>query len=345
MPADELTVFGPAMKAIMRRLMAGLLLLAVAAGPPQVGIRFLLLESRQLVEGEIEQVGDSFKVKRDGGETLIPVDRVMAICIDKAGAFRVLSEKIDPKNAEQRLKLAEWCHNNGLTKEAVAEARAAVELRPNSPIATRLMQYYEQSAVTRKPAFQPEKPANAEPAALPETVDCSPEALRHYCTRVQPVLMNACSGCHATTAKFRLERVYSDTTNPRAQTFQNLAAAMAQIDRAKPSASPLLQKALTAHGSRDDSAAARSRDAGLSDTWSSSLECWRRAMRPRRSRRPPRRSRATASQPSPRRSRKKSQPGRRIRLTQSSSTRSIILISSKTRRYTLANFSNTIISA
>jgi len=232
----------------MRPLMAGLLLLAVAAGPPQLGIRFLLLESRQLVEGEIEQVGDSFKVKRDGGETLIPVDRVMAICIDKAGAFRVLSEKTDPKNAEQRLKLAEWCHNNGLTKEAVAEARAAVELRPNSPIATRLMQYYEQSAATRKPAFQPEKPVTAEPATLPEMVDCSPEALRHYCTRVQPVLMNSCAGCHSSTAKFHLERVYSDTTNPRWQTFQNLAATMALIDRAKPAASQLLQKALTAHG-------------------------------------------------------------------------------------------------
>jgi hypothetical protein len=236
------------MKAIMRPLFICGMLLAIAAGPPQTGLRFLLLESRQLVEGEIEQVGDSFRVKRDGGETLIPVDRVMAICVDKAGAYRTLSEKSDPKNIEQRLKLAEWCHNNGLTKEAIVEARAAVELRPNSAIAQRLLKYYEQSAVTRKPAFQPEKLVNAEPANLPETVDCSPEALRHYCTRVQPVLMNACAGCHSSTAKFHLERVYSDTTNPRWQSFQNLAATMALIDRAKPTASPLLQKALTAHG-------------------------------------------------------------------------------------------------
>jgi hypothetical protein len=224
------------------------MLLAVAAGPPQSGLRFLLLESRQLVEGEIEQVGDGFRVKCDGGETLIPIDRVMALCVDKAGAYRVLSEKTDPKNAEQRLKLAEWCHNNSLPREAIAEARAATELRPNSPVAQRFLRFYEQAATERKPAFKPERPVPAEPAALPETVDCSPEALKLYCTRVQPVLMNACSGCHATTAKFRLERVYSDTLNPRGQTFQNLAAAMAQIDRNKPTSSPLLQKALTAHG-------------------------------------------------------------------------------------------------
>jgi hypothetical protein len=236
------------MKAMLRPLFICGMLLVIAAGPPQTGLRFLLLESRQLVEGEIEQVGDGFRVKRDGGETTIPIERVMAVCVDKAGAFRVLSEKTDPKNAEQRLKLAEWCHNNGLTKEAVAEARAAVELRPNSPVAQRFLHFYEQAATERKPAFKPEKPVTAEPAALPETVDCSPEALKYYCTRVQPVLMNACSGCHSTTAKFHLERVYSDTLNPRGQTFQNLAATMALIDRAKPSASPLLQKALTAHG-------------------------------------------------------------------------------------------------
>src|SRR5437870_2990447 len=66
------------------------------------------------------------------------------------------------------------------------------------------------------------------PAPLPESVECSPEALLQFCTKVQPVLMNACVSCHAATGKFRLQRVYSNTPGGRAASFQNLSAALAQ---------------------------------------------------------------------------------------------------------------------
>jgi hypothetical protein len=201
------------------------------------------------LEGDIERIGGGYCLSRDGGKTMIPANRVLAICADRVGAFRILSEKTEPRNVEARLKLAEWCHNNGLPKEAVSEARAAIELRPNNVIAQRFLRFYEHAAAEAKPLAAPAISPAAEPAPLPESIDCSPDALRHFCTRVQPVLMNACMHCHGATAKFRLERVFPDSTSTRAASFQNLAAALAQVDRAKPSASPLLQKALTAHGS------------------------------------------------------------------------------------------------
>src|SRR5262249_22106848 len=139
-----------------------------------------------------------------------------------------------------------WCHNNGLAKEAVAEAKAAVELRPTHVIAKRMLKYYEQRAA--EPSAPPSSARAPEPAALPESIDCSPEALAHFCTRVQPVLMNACVHCHGATAKFRLERFQSATPGMRSASYQNLAATLAQIDRAKPESSPLLQLALAPHG-------------------------------------------------------------------------------------------------
>jgi hypothetical protein len=235
------------MKVILRTIAAGIILATMAAGPAEAG-RFLLLDSRQLLEGEIERTADGYVVRRDGGETLIPTARVVAVCADQLAAYRLLSDQIDARNSEQRLKLAEWCHNNGLPKQAIAEAKAAVDLRANHVIAQRFSRFYEQAAVQPHLPAPVDKQAAVDPEPVPETIDCSPEALRHFCTKAQPVLMNACANCHAGTAKFRLQRVHSDSVKSRPASFQNLAVVLGQIDREKPASSPLLQKALAAHG-------------------------------------------------------------------------------------------------
>src|SRR5438552_7384266 len=195
-------------------LRAGVLIALIATAPPPTN-RFLLLDSRQLVEGEIELVGENYRVRRDGGETLFPAARVLALCDDRAAAYRILRDKIDARNVEAHLKLAEWCHANGLPKEAVVEARAAVELRPNYAVAQRFLRFYEQAAARPVTQVEIAKTPDA-PAPLPESVECSPEALLQFCTKVQRVLMNACVSCHAATGKFRLQRVYSNTTGGRA---------------------------------------------------------------------------------------------------------------------------------
>ena len=60
-------------------LRAGVLIALIATAPPPAN-RFLLLDSRQLVEGEFELVGENYRVRRDGGETLFPAARVLALC-------------------------------------------------------------------------------------------------------------------------------------------------------------------------------------------------------------------------------------------------------------------------
>lgn len=231
------------MNAKMRRILAGIALALLAADPPAPA-RYLLLDTRQLIAGDIERVGNNFLVRRDGGETSIPANRVVFIGKDSAEIFRYLSERTDPKDANAQIKLAQWCQSNELTQEAITAARHAVELRPNHAGSIRMLKYCEEMASAPK-AVSAARPA--QPALLPESVDCSPECLQQFRTKVQPVLMNACAQCHGTSAKFPLQRVHSDTLN-RIATFQNLSAAMAQVDRARPASSALLLKALTAHG-------------------------------------------------------------------------------------------------
>jgi hypothetical protein len=220
------------------------------ADPPAAG-KALLLDNWQVLEGTVEPVGGQYRVCRDGGETLVPARRVLAVCANLDAAYRFLRERTDPRDAEAKLKLAHWCDANSLRAQAAAEAKAAAELRPQHAVTRAVYQQFQRKAALPAPSSVPAKlPASVLAAQTVETIDCGAEAFKRFATKVQPVLMNACAGCHAgeQAGKFRLERVYTDGLNSRQAAQQNLAAALAQIDRSKPAASPLLQQATTAHG-------------------------------------------------------------------------------------------------
>jgi hypothetical protein len=75
-------------------------------------------------------------------------------------------------------------------------------------------------------------------------------AAREFVAYVQPILMNTCAKCHCRPghpSAFKLTRAAAGYADPEA-TSQNVVAAMAWLNRAEPAASPLLVKAVTAHG-------------------------------------------------------------------------------------------------
>jgi hypothetical protein len=190
-------------------------------------------------------------VRREGGETWVPADRVVTVAADLPAVYRFLRDRANPNDAAARIRLARWCDANGLRAAAAAEARAAVELSPRSAEAKTLHALLHRKVSGPAPASVPVKPAAASVVvAAADPVDCGAEAFKRFATKVQPVLVNACADCHVreNAGKFRLERTSPDALNVRTATQQNLVAALAQIDRAKPSASPLLLHATTAHG-------------------------------------------------------------------------------------------------
>jgi hypothetical protein len=224
--------------------------LAVAA-PPTAAV--LLLDNQCIIQGEIERGENQYRIRRDGGETLIPVARVVAALPDLDAAYRFLREKTDAKDADAHMRLAKWCDANGLRVQAAAEAKAATELAPDRAILQATYQRFQRKATAPPPqAAAPAKlPAAIVAAAeTAEPIECGAEAFKRFATKVQPVLMNACASCHAGeyAGKFRLERVFADSLNSRPATQRNLNVALAAIDRTKPAASGLLQQAVTAHG-------------------------------------------------------------------------------------------------
>lgn len=92
--------------------------------------------------------------------------------------------------------------------------------------------------------------AGPTPAAKFAPGDFNTVAAKAFPTKVQPILTNLCASCHAKpdyAGTFKLKAIptgFADADAARA----NLLAAFAHLNRAKPSASDLLVKCVTAHG-------------------------------------------------------------------------------------------------
>jgi hypothetical protein len=84
----------------------------------------------------------------------------------------------------------------------------------------------------------------------PTATDSNSAALRAFPAKVQPVVMNLCADCHAKPdhpSEFKLTRVPAGYANPEAS-HRNAKEVAKYVSRDDPSASPLLLKAVTAHG-------------------------------------------------------------------------------------------------
>jgi hypothetical protein len=226
---------------VMRNLVFGLGCIAIAlfgaAEPPSDHI--VVLVNDRVLEGDVIRNGDTLTIRRGQSETSIPASQALFVGPDLKSAYQFLRSKTDLKRAEERLRLAKWCHEHGLQSDAVTEIDAALEIKPGWLPALVQRQQIKQGGT--KPRETP---------APTVAVDCSPEAIKLFGTKVQPILMNACVSCHSSMhcGTFELRRI--NTNGPINQTDSqfNLAKAIRQVDRKNPAKSPLLIKATTAHG-------------------------------------------------------------------------------------------------
>lgn len=240
------------MKTTFPLLLCGLIVVAgpaLAAAPdrPATGTVLLLVNNRTL-EGDIEQVGDQYRVRHNFGMTWVPGDGVLRLCKDKEDALAFLRRRANLRDPDERLRLARWCHLRGLREQAIAEVKAAVELRPEHEESRRLLQYLKQATLQAPEAAAAAAPA--QPRTDKPAVELNADAMSQFATRVQPILMNACARCHVASGagSFRLQRTYAVGLANRRVLQQNLAEVLKQLNLRQPEYSPLLIKAVSAHG-------------------------------------------------------------------------------------------------
>jgi hypothetical protein len=242
------------MKTVFSALSLGFVLalgacLTRAAGPdePAKG-KVLILDNERTLEGDIERVGTQYRVRRSVGETWITGDRVLQLCPDLLSAYKFLRNRSNLNDADERLRLAEWCRQHDMRQQALTEVQEAVVLRPHHLPSRRLLDHLKQAAESPGGVA---KAAAAEPELPTPPVDLTADALGLFATRVQPILMNTCATCHAADkgGKFKLTRSYESELGNRKVMQQNLAAVLAQVNLREPRISPLLTKAVSVHGS------------------------------------------------------------------------------------------------
>jgi hypothetical protein len=231
-----------------------------AADPKPAAGKVLLLDNERVLEGDIELVGARYRVRRANGETWVQADQAMCLCASLDDACAHLRSRANLSDPDERLRLARWCHLRGLHAQAVAEVKAAAELRPGDGATQRLLNSLEQAAVAPAPAPGPQEAAPEPSVPVP---DLSADSLCTFRTRVQPILMNACASCHATGrgGPFKLLRVYEDGGTGRKTVERNLVAVLAEINLRAPAGSPLLTKAVSAHDGNMAEAPLRGRQA------------------------------------------------------------------------------------
>jgi hypothetical protein len=225
---------------------------ALAADTPQVkNGRVLVLDNQRALEGEIRYEGGNYCVRRAAGEVWLSPDKVLALCASWDEAFAFVRSHANLRDPDERLRLAHWCQTYGLRAHALAEATAALQMRPSHAPSRQLVTLLEHPPpAIGKTSVGPRPPdPQPQPGTAP-AIDLSAESLAMFTARVQPVLMNTCASCHAgnKTNAFRLQRASGTSTAARRATQQNMMAVLAQIDPARPGTSRLLLRAVSDHG-------------------------------------------------------------------------------------------------
>ncbi|MFL5327716.1 MAG: hypothetical protein ACJ8C4_02275 [Gemmataceae bacterium] len=227
---------------IYRVLLPLVIAASLVAAEPALKSQVLVLVGGGVMEGDIERLGDRYRIRRGDSETKLPAEQVLFVAEDLKSVYRVLEERVPPDNSEEHLKLARWCFTNHLRDEAITQANIAVRLAPRS---TQAQVYLRHLQNAETPSTPP--PAKAESTVAKSTdIECSAEAMRLFHAKVQPILNNTCAACHVgnRAGSFELHR----SNDPTADEAFNVAASLKQVNRSNLRQSPLLVKATTAHG-------------------------------------------------------------------------------------------------
>ena len=211
----------------------------------------LVLDNDRTLEGDIERVGDQFRLRRADATSWVPPQASAVLCADLKEAFLVLRQRANLRDPDERIRLSQWCTARGLKEDALAEARGALQLNNQYPPAQRMVRHLENMRQTE--AAEAAKGGKSQPEPELSTslaLEMTAPSLGVFNSKVQPILMNACASCHATGrgGEFKLARVYSGNSANKRITQQNASSVMGQITAGQPLASPLLVKSVSVHG-------------------------------------------------------------------------------------------------
>lgn len=249
--------------------------------------QFILLDNDQVLVGTAFRQGKSVIVRRGNEAQLtLRANRVVAVADDLPQLYEARIEsqrRRSSPSVAQRIGDVRWCIDNNLPAHATEALMGVYAVAPDHPVAVqlqgRLRRLLERStppaAATAdavataqfrgepdgEGAVQNVSHREPETAQTPSHLDSetlvhassAPAALHEFTARVQPILLARCSQCHhpqsdpPTNWNLVLPTGGALRVTQRA-TLANLSATKPFCDPNDPEQSPLIQKAIQAHG-------------------------------------------------------------------------------------------------
>ncbi len=247
-------------------------------GSPAVE-RFLLLCNGQIVQGVISDGDVQYQVIQRVGVLKFPKKRVEGVFGSVREIYQYKLEQLPERDSEERMKLAHWCLNRQMIREAREQLTKVVALNPKNGQAQSMLVSIDQAATIaemrkRDPEVrqtQAERIADERPATLDSSVIRGAQsALRisgspvifdlprplaitrttEFAKYVHPLLQAYCAKCHNENhdGAFQLVqyRTRADQTSDALRA--NLDATLRLVDPENLSRSELLSSTLRPHG-------------------------------------------------------------------------------------------------
>jgi hypothetical protein len=185
-----------------------------AAGPGSG--KFIVLKGNKLVEGSVSVAGEKAVLRQGSFEREMPKTDVLFVAETKDDVYRFMLAQVPATDAAARLGVARWCMFAGLREQALVEAREVLKIQPINASAAQMVRSLEESLKLAPPDGSAPVVAVRPPGGVLETeldVDLTAEGATTFASRAP-----------------------------------NMHATAAQLRKDDPLNSPLLVKALTAHG-------------------------------------------------------------------------------------------------
>ena len=73
-------------------------------GPPRPAGRVLLLQGDRGLEGDIERIGEQYRIRRGTSEVWLPADKALRLCPDWEDAYVFMKSRANLGDPEERLR-------------------------------------------------------------------------------------------------------------------------------------------------------------------------------------------------------------------------------------------------
>ncbi|MEL6109481.1 MAG: hypothetical protein AAFU85_26020 [Planctomycetota bacterium] len=260
-------------------LLIAMLALQGSAAEPRPCV---LLTNGNVIFGEAVPLGETISIRQAESQLRLPRTKVVAWADSIEQLYARLRKERIPGDLRRIHDDIRWCLRYGLVREAAEDALLANELDPKGPSTQQLLRVVAHQLRAQQKALMAKmgdvrQVSHQEDSRfeLPDT-DPTPEAtmpsssgplerdlathsidqtsIHRFTTRVQPILLSRCSGCHSkessTDTAFDLVLPRSAKWAPKRAAEKNLVAVLKFVDLHDPLASEIRRRAIDGHGGR-----------------------------------------------------------------------------------------------